>query len=111
MHRIPALVAYAICSDEGHGRVVEAPLLAQAATTLEEIAEHGNVNLVWAPPQERDERVTLADQVRAGPRTTDDACVRVESDGRVLRSLPAEWVLPYFHQRYDDPGAAGIEIG
>jgi len=34
-----------------------------------------------------------------------------ESDGRVLRSLPAEWVLPYFHQRYDEPGAAGIEIG
>jgi radical SAM protein with 4Fe4S-binding SPASM domain len=83
-HRIPALVAYAICSREGQGRIVEAPLLAQAATTLEEIAEHANKNLVWAPPQERDERVTLAEQVRAGPRTTGEACIRVEPDGRVL---------------------------
>jgi hypothetical protein len=33
-----------------------------------------------------------------------------ESDGRVLRSLPAGWVLPYFHQRYDDPRAEGIEV-
>ena len=33
-----------------------------------------------------------------------------QSNGRVLRSVPAEWLLPHFHQRYDDPGSAGIEI-
>lgn len=33
-----------------------------------------------------------------------------ESNGRVLRSVPGEWLLPYLHQRYDDPGAQGIEI-
>jgi acetoacetate decarboxylase len=33
------------------------------------------------------------------------------SNGRVLRSVPGEWLLPYFHQRYDDPRAAGIIVG
>jgi acetoacetate decarboxylase len=33
-----------------------------------------------------------------------------QSSGRVLRSVPAEWLLPLFHQRYDDPGAQGVEI-
>jgi acetoacetate decarboxylase len=33
-----------------------------------------------------------------------------ESNGRVLRPLPVEWVLPILHQRYDDPGAEGVEV-
>jgi acetoacetate decarboxylase len=33
-----------------------------------------------------------------------------QSNGRVLRSVPPEWLLPVFHQRYDDPGTKGIEI-
>lgn len=33
-----------------------------------------------------------------------------ESNGRVLRSVPGEWLLPFLHQRYDDPQAEGIEI-
>lgn len=33
-----------------------------------------------------------------------------QSAGRVLRSVPPEWVLPFFHQRYDDPRAEGIEV-
>jgi acetoacetate decarboxylase len=33
-----------------------------------------------------------------------------ESNGAVLRSVPGEWLLPFLHQRYDDPGAEGIEI-
>lgn len=33
-----------------------------------------------------------------------------QSNGRVLRSVPAEWLLPVFHQRYDDPGARGVEL-
>ena len=32
------------------------------------------------------------------------------SNGAVLRTLPAEWLLPFLHQRYDDPQAEGIEI-
>ena len=33
-----------------------------------------------------------------------------QSNGVVLRALPAEWLLPFLHQRYDDPQAEGIEI-
>ena len=35
---------------------------------------------------------------------------RTDSDGRVLESVPAEWVLPILHQRYDEPGLQGVEI-
>lgn len=30
--------------------------------------------------------------------------------GRVLRPVPGEWLLPFLHQRYDDPGIEGIEV-
>lgn len=33
-----------------------------------------------------------------------------QSNGTVLRPIPAEWLLPVLHQRYDDPQNAGIEI-
>lgn len=33
-----------------------------------------------------------------------------ESNGRVLRPLPPEWVLPILHGRYDEPGLEGIEV-
>jgi len=33
-----------------------------------------------------------------------------ESNGRVLRPVPGEWLLPFLHQRYDDPSAPGIEV-
>ena len=31
------------------------------------------------------------------------------SCGRVLRSIPGEWLLPFLHGRYDEPGVRGIE--
>jgi acetoacetate decarboxylase len=33
-----------------------------------------------------------------------------ESNGTVLRALPAEWVLPVLHQRYDDPANQGVDV-
>ena len=33
-----------------------------------------------------------------------------ESNGRVLRPIPGEWLLPVLHQRYDDPRAEGVEV-
>lgn len=33
-----------------------------------------------------------------------------ESNGRVLRSIPGEWLEPFLHQRYDDMSGDGIEI-
>jgi acetoacetate decarboxylase len=35
---------------------------------------------------------------------------RAESNGRVIGPIPGEWLLPYLHQRYDDPGAVGVEV-
>jgi acetoacetate decarboxylase len=34
-----------------------------------------------------------------------------QSNGTVLRSVPGEWLLPFLHQRYDDPTAQGIDVG
>ena len=33
-----------------------------------------------------------------------------ESNGRVLRSVPGEWLEPFLHQRYDDTSGDGVEI-
>jgi acetoacetate decarboxylase len=33
-----------------------------------------------------------------------------QSNGRVLRSVPGEWLLPFLHQRYDDPAHPGVEV-
>jgi len=33
-----------------------------------------------------------------------------QSNGKVLRAVPGEWVLPFLHQRYDDTSGVGIEI-
>ena len=33
-----------------------------------------------------------------------------QSNGQVLRSVPGEWLLPFLHQRYDDPTHAGVEV-
>jgi acetoacetate decarboxylase len=33
-----------------------------------------------------------------------------QSNGRVLRSVPEEWMLPILHQRYDDASGDGIEL-
>ena len=35
---------------------------------------------------------------------------RTESNGTLLRSVPGDWLLPFLHQRYDDPGAEGVEL-
>jgi acetoacetate decarboxylase len=33
-----------------------------------------------------------------------------QTNGRVLRTVPGEWLLPFLHQRYDDTSSQGIEI-
>ena len=35
---------------------------------------------------------------------------QTQSNGKVLRSLPAEWVLPILHQRYDDVSGDGVDV-
>ncbi len=119
-HRIEALVAYAITDEDGQGRALSSIELPQVATSLEEVAEHGNINLVWAAPEERDPSITLVEQVAAGPRAAGEACIRIEADGRVIApNGPATmagnlfddpwekiWQAPIFHHwrtSVDDP--------
>ncbi len=33
-----------------------------------------------------------------------------QSNGRVLRTIPGEWFLPFLHGRYDDASGVGIEV-
>ncbi len=33
-----------------------------------------------------------------------------QSNGRVLRSIPGDWFLPFLHGRYDDAAGVGIEV-
>ena len=33
-----------------------------------------------------------------------------QSNGKVLRSIPGDWLLPFLHQRYDDSSGDGIEV-
>jgi acetoacetate decarboxylase len=35
---------------------------------------------------------------------------RTQSNGRVLRSIPGDWFLPFLHGRYDDASGVGIEV-
>jgi acetoacetate decarboxylase len=35
---------------------------------------------------------------------------RTQSNGKVLRSIPGDWLLPFLHQRYDDTSGDGIEV-
>ena len=58
--------------------------LPHAAAFARECADECNVRLTWEPPLRFDVGRSLADQVRAGPRASGDASVRVEPDGSVL---------------------------
>lgn len=33
-----------------------------------------------------------------------------ESSGRVLRPVPGDWLLPFIHQRYDEPEIEGVDV-
>jgi acetoacetate decarboxylase len=35
---------------------------------------------------------------------------KTQSNGKVLRSVPGEWLLPFLHQRYDDTSGEGIDV-
>ena len=82
--RVPAWTIFAIAeAGRGGGQVLGDAALRQAAATAEELADHFDLNLVWAPACERDPGVPLADQARRGPRVSGSAGVRVEADGSV----------------------------
>jgi len=80
-------VFYAIATPD-HEKKPDGPLsagaLVQAAGLVEQSAEEHGVRLLWYPPVRFDERVSLAEQVRRGPRSSGDSAIRVEPDGTVI---------------------------
>jgi radical SAM protein with 4Fe4S-binding SPASM domain len=72
--------------DDGNGQSGPLPASAmpQTADLVEEMASQMDVRFVWQPPVERDRTLSLAEQVRQGPRCSGDVAVRIEPDGEVI---------------------------
>lgn len=75
--------AVAAAADEQDG-AIPAPAMRQVAALVEEEAEEARVAYLWLPPVQRDPSLTLAQQVRQGPRCAGDVAVRIEADGSVM---------------------------
>jgi radical SAM protein with 4Fe4S-binding SPASM domain len=58
--------------------------LRQASATAEALGDRLQINLVFAPPVERNPGEPLAEQVRRGPRAAGEAAVRITPDGSVI---------------------------
>lgn len=56
----------------------------QTADQVEELANELDVRFIWEPPVLRDPAVTIAQQVRQGPRCSGDVSIRVEPSGEVI---------------------------
>ena len=79
-----AIVAPDGMPEEERDGALTAQAMPQTADWVEEIAEETDVRFLWQPPVQRDPRVSLAEQVRQGPRCSGDAAVRVEPNGDVI---------------------------
>ncbi len=69
---------------DGQDGSIPAPAMRQVAAQVEEDAEEARVAYLWLPPVQRDPRLSLAQQVRQGPRCAGDVAVRIEVDGSVM---------------------------
>ncbi len=58
--------------------------LPQVALLVEEAADDTMARYLWAPPVRFDNARSLAEQVRAGPRTAGDIAIRVAAEGSVF---------------------------
>lgn len=79
-----AIVAPENMSEAEQDGALPAQAMPQTAGWVEEIAESADVRFLWQPPVQRDLRLSLAEQVRQGPRCSGDAAVRVEPNGAVI---------------------------
>ncbi len=79
-----AIVAPDGMADTDRAGALTAQSMPQTATWVEEIAHQADVRFIWQPPVQRDPRLTLAEQVRQGPRCSGDAAVRIEANGDVI---------------------------
>ena len=70
--------------DEQRAGAIRSSAMPQVANMVEELSNQMDVRFIWQPPVMRDPELSLVEQVRAGPRASDDLAVRVEADGRVI---------------------------
>jgi radical SAM protein with 4Fe4S-binding SPASM domain len=70
--------------EETNDAAVGADAMPQAAALVEEAAHRSNVRYVWQPPVRRNFALTLAAQVRRGPRCSSDVSIHVAADGGVI---------------------------
>lgn len=63
---------------------VKADAMAQVAEVVEQSAAEADVRFLWYPPVRFDPTVSLAEQLRRGPRAPGDNSVRLEPDGSVI---------------------------
>lgn len=79
-------VRFFAIADRGDGGdgAIPAAAMAQMAADVEEAAEQAQVLYLWQPPALRQPGLTLAQQVRQGPRCASDLAIRVDPEGAVI---------------------------
>ena len=75
---------FAIATVDEDGDALPALAMPQTADLVEEMANQMDVRFVWQPPVQRDRTLSLAEQVRQGPRCSGDVAIRIEPDGEVI---------------------------
>ena len=105
-----AVVAPDEMTDEERDGALTAQAMPQTADWVEEIAEEADVRFLWQPPIQRNPQVSLAEQVKQGPRCTGDAAVRIEPNGDVIpprgayqsagNILKIEWQTIWQHEAF-----------
>ncbi|MFP3905059.1 MAG: SPASM domain-containing protein, partial [Armatimonadota bacterium] len=80
---------YAIACPDGEAASQEAGALAahelhQVAATIEDAAVEVDGRFLWIPPVRFDSSQPMAPQIRRGPRSSGDLCIRITADGDVL---------------------------
>lgn len=66
--------------------VFAADAMPQVATMVEEATDAARARFIWNPPLQRNPALSLAQQLRQGPRCSGDVAVRVTEDGEVIPS-------------------------
>jgi len=79
-----AIAAPGEMSPDERAGALAASAMPQIADLVEEMANDSDVRFIWQPPVLRNPKFTLSEQIRRGPRCSDDLSVRVEPNGDVI---------------------------
>lgn len=84
--QVPNVTFFAIATeaDKSSEGAIPAKAMRQVAAQVEEDAHQAQVRYLWEAPVKRNPELSLAAQVRQGPRCSGDVAVRIEPDGSVI---------------------------